>query len=61
MAKFPSDEGAKEYVEKLNSNPAYGDAGKTWDIASGISMNVLCLMVLPVFCDSSWAYMSAFP
>ncbi|EQB70073.1 MAG: SCP2 sterol-binding domain-containing protein [Candidatus Thermoplasmatota archaeon] len=31
MAKFPSDEWAKEYVEKLNSNPAYGDAGKTWD------------------------------
>ena len=28
MAKFPSDEWAKEYVEKLNSNPAYGDAGK---------------------------------
>ncbi len=31
MAKFPSEEWAKEYVEKLNSNPAYQDAGKLWE------------------------------
>lgn len=31
MAKFPSEEWAKEYVEKLNSNQAYQDAGKQWE------------------------------
>ena len=31
MAIFPSEEWAKEYVEKLNSNSAYQEAGKTWD------------------------------
>ena len=31
MAIFPSEEWAKEYVEKLNSNSAYQAAGKTWD------------------------------
>ncbi|WP_337860397.1 SCP2 sterol-binding domain-containing protein [Ferroplasma sp.] len=31
MAKFPGTEWAKEYVEKLNSNSAYAEAGKTWD------------------------------
>ena len=31
MSKFPSDEWAKEYVEKLNSNESYQDAGKQWE------------------------------
>lgn len=31
MVIFPSEEWAKEYVEKLNSNSAYQAAGKTWD------------------------------
>ena len=31
MPKFPTEEWASEYVEKLNSNPAYKDAGKNWE------------------------------
>lgn len=31
MPKFPSQEWVESYVEKLNSNPAYDDAGKTWE------------------------------
>jgi putative sterol carrier protein len=31
MPKFPTQEWASEYVEKLNSNPAYKDAGKNWE------------------------------
>lgn len=31
MPKFPSEEWASEYVEKLNSNPAYQEAGKKWE------------------------------
>jgi Putative sterol carrier protein len=31
MAKFPSEEWANEYVEKLNSSPSYQDAGKLWE------------------------------
>jgi putative sterol carrier protein len=31
MPKFPSKEWVEGYVEKLNSNPAYEDAGKTWE------------------------------
>lgn len=31
MAKFPSDEWVKEYVEKLNSNANYADAAKNWE------------------------------
>jgi putative sterol carrier protein len=31
MAKFPGDEWAKKYVEKLNSNSGYNEAGKTWE------------------------------
>ena len=31
MTKFPSEDWAKEYIEKLNSNSAYAAAGKTWD------------------------------
>ena len=31
MPKFPTEEWAAEYVEKLNSNPAYKDAGKNWE------------------------------
>ena len=31
MPKFPSQEWASEYVEKLNANPAYQDAGKNWE------------------------------
>lgn len=31
MPKFPSEEWSKEYVEKLNSNEAYAEAGKKWE------------------------------
>ncbi len=31
MPKFPSEEWSVEYVEKLNSNPAYAEAGKKWE------------------------------
>lgn len=31
MVKFPSREWAEEYSKKLNSNPSYQDAGKTWE------------------------------
>lgn len=31
MPKFPTQEWASEYVDKLNSNPAYKDAGKNWE------------------------------
>lgn len=31
MAKFPSEEWTKEYMEKLNSNASYEDAGKDWE------------------------------
>jgi len=31
MAKFPSEEWVKEYMEKLNASKAYEDAGKTWE------------------------------
>jgi putative sterol carrier protein len=31
MAKFPSEEWVKEYMEKLNSNPSYADAGRNWE------------------------------
>lgn len=31
MPKFPSKEWVESYVEKLNTNPAYSDAGKTWE------------------------------
>jgi putative sterol carrier protein len=31
MAKFPSDEWLKAYMEKLNSNAVYEDAGKNWE------------------------------
>lgn len=31
MAKFPSEEWAAQYVDKLNSNPAYAEAGKKWE------------------------------
>jgi putative sterol carrier protein len=31
LPKFPSEEWAKEYSEKLNSNPNYEDAGKNWE------------------------------
>lgn len=31
MPKFPSEEWASQYVEKLNSNPSYKEAGKKWE------------------------------
>ena len=31
MAKFPSDEWVKEYMDKLNSNADYQDAGSKWE------------------------------
>ena len=31
MPKFPSEEWTKEYVEKLNSNANYEEAGKNWE------------------------------
>ena len=31
MVKFPSEEWVKAYMEKLNSNAAYEDAGKNWE------------------------------
>jgi putative sterol carrier protein len=31
MAKFPSEEWVREYMEKLNSNAVYADAAKTWE------------------------------
>lgn len=31
MPKFPSEEWSVEYVDKLNSNPAYAEAGKKWE------------------------------
>ncbi|WP_010916653.1 SCP2 sterol-binding domain-containing protein [Thermoplasma volcanium] len=31
MAKFPSDEWVSEYCNRLNNNPDYADAGKTWE------------------------------
>jgi putative sterol carrier protein len=31
MVKFPSDEWVEEYVEKLNSNTSYAEAGKNWE------------------------------
>ena len=31
MAKFPSEEWTREYMEKLNANAAYEDAGKAWE------------------------------
>ncbi len=31
MPKFPSHEWAEEYVEKLNSNTSYQEAGKNWE------------------------------
>ncbi len=31
MVKFPSQEWAEEYTNKLNSNPSYQDAGKSWE------------------------------
>ena len=31
MAKFPTEEWAAEYVEKLNGNASYQDAGKAWE------------------------------
>jgi len=31
MAKFPSEEWAKEYMGKLNSNANYEDAAKSWE------------------------------
>ena len=31
MPKFPSEEWARQYVEKLNSSEAYLDSGKKWE------------------------------
>ncbi|MEM3794421.1 MAG: SCP2 sterol-binding domain-containing protein [Thermoprotei archaeon] len=31
MPKFPSREWVEEYARKLNENPAYRDAGRTWE------------------------------
>lgn len=31
MPKFPSEEWSAQYVEKLNSNPAYAEAGRKWE------------------------------
>jgi putative sterol carrier protein len=31
MPKFPSREWVEEYSKKLNENPAYRDAGRTWE------------------------------
>ena len=31
MPKFPTHEWASEYVEKLNSNASYKEAGKKWE------------------------------
>lgn len=31
MPKFPTEEWASQYVEKLNSNPSYQEAGKNWE------------------------------
>ena len=31
LAKFPSEEWTKEYMEKLNSNANYADAGQDWE------------------------------
>jgi len=31
MAKFPSEEWTKEYMEKLNANASYADAGMNWE------------------------------
>jgi len=31
MAKFPSEEWAREYMEKLNSNASYEDSAKNWE------------------------------
>ncbi len=31
MPKFPSEEWAKEYVDKLNSNESYKDSGRKWE------------------------------
>lgn len=31
MPKFPSKEWVESYVEKLNANAVYEDAGKTWE------------------------------
>lgn len=31
MPKFPTEEWASQYVEKLNSNTSYQEAGKNWE------------------------------
>lgn len=31
MPRFPTEEWASEYVQKLNSNPSYQQAGKSWE------------------------------
>jgi hypothetical protein len=37
LAKFPSEEWTKEYMEKLNSNANYADAGKNWSLRTTLN------------------------
>jgi len=55
MARFPSEEWAKEYLEKLNSNASYEDAAKNWEGAF-----IFAIQKDPMFDRDAYLYLDLY-